>query len=393
MIHLAYMLSRIRNLVLVLWCVTVWLSMFFCRKNDKSDIKTIVVVQLAWLGDMVCTTPVFRAIKNKWKDCRVIVIGLSRTEEVLRFNDDVDRFVIWKEDLSYLKDQLKTEVVDFACIMTPNFFALAALYLISTHNIVAPYVNGGYSPYETRLYKLLSSLISIRVSHRFGHYAPGEYLRLLKPIGIESLDTAKHLSYSDQAMKVIDDLFTENGITSEDLLVAISPSAGNKIKNWPADRFAGLADYLIEKYNSKVFVIGSIIDREEITKMLESSRQSRRIINLYELLSIDQLKAFISRIDIFISVDTGPIYIAEAFDVATIDIIGPMDEREQPPRGPRNINVIDPSREKPIIHIMNSRIYDQESARKSIENISVNMTIEAFDYLYNKYFENRNTTR
>lgn len=385
--------SRIRNMTLALRCILVWLSVFFRRRKTEDNIKAVVVVQLAWLGDMVCTTPVFRAIKNEWKDCRVIVIGLPRTEEVLRFNKDVDRFIIWKEDLNYLKNQLNTESVDFACIMTPNFYALVALYLIGMRNIVTPYVCGGYSPYETKLYKLLSRLISTRISHRFGHYAPGEYLRLLEPVGIKSSDTTKHLSYSEQAVKVIDDLFTKNHIAPADLLVVISPSAGNKIKNWPPDRFAKLADYLIQKYNTKIFIIGSKIDKGEVSSMLELSVQARSIINTCESLTIDQLKALISRVDVFISVDTGPVYIAEAFGVATIDIIGPMDENEQPPRGPRNVNVIDPFRKKPIIHIMNSRIYDYESARKSIENISVNMVIEVFDNLYKKYFENRNITR
>lgn len=393
MIHLSYMLSRIRNIVLAILCVFHWLLQFFCKRRINNNGRTVVIVQLAWLGDMVCTTPVFRAIKKEWENCRVVVIGLPRTEEVLKHNSDVDRFITWKENIEYIKNQLKSESVDSVIIMTPNFYALAALYIIGIRNIVVPFVIGGYSPYETKLYKLLSRLISIRVSHRFGFYAPEEYLRLLEPIGINSRDTTKHLAFSEEAGQSIDYLFTKNNISFDDLLVAISPSAGNKIKNWPPDRFARLADYLIDKHNVKVFVIGSKIDKEEVNKMIGFSKQSSRIINFCELLSIDQLKAFIARVDIFISVDTGPIYIAEAFGVATIDIIGPMDEREQPPRGTRNINVIDPSREEPIIHIMNSRIYDHKKARQSIENISVNMVVEAFDNLYNNYFENRNTTR
>ena len=36
-------------------------------------------------------------------------------------------------------------------------------------------------------------------------------------------------------------------------------------------------------------------------------------------------------VHLFISVDTGPIYIAEAFNVPTVDIVGPVDENVQPP--------------------------------------------------------------
>jgi ADP-heptose:LPS heptosyltransferase len=207
-------------------------------------------------------------------------------------------------------------------------------------------------------------------------------LKLLEPIGVFSNNTKKTLYFSDQAKKEIEDLFFKRNIEQNDFLVAISPSAGNKIKNWPAKRFAEVADYLIEKYKAKIFIIGTKMDKEEVEEMLNNMSHRSEVVNTLGTMSIDALKALISRMKAFISVDTGPIYIAEAFGVPTIDIIGPMDENEQPPRGARHINVIDPQRGDPIIHIMNSRIYDKEKARKSIENISVKMVTDAFDNLY-----------
>ncbi len=79
----------------------------------------------------------------------------------------------------------------------------------------------------------------------------------------------------------------------------------------------------------------------------------------------------------FISVDTGPIYIAEAFGIPTIDIVGPMDENEQPPRGPMHRIVRTDA--APVIHIMNSRVYDAAKARKAIEDITVDMVVREFD--------------
>ena len=67
--------------------------------------------------------------------------------------------------------------------------------------------------------------------------------------------------------------------------------------------------------------------------MAEFLNPETQFVNTDGLFSLDELKALIQRLSLFISVDTGPIYIAEAFDVPTIDIIGPMDENEQPPRG------------------------------------------------------------
>lgn len=392
MIDLRYMPTKIRYIFLLFHCFLY--KVFLLNKKEKVSItpKTILVVQLAWLGDMVCTTPVFRAIKNKYPDCRVVVIGMDRTKAVLDNHRDVDSFIVWKDNLKYLRNVLKNEKIDLAIIATPGFSSLCLLYLCGINNIVSPYVVGGYSPYEGLLYKLFSKYFSIKKPHFFGKYAPREYLRLLEPIGIFSEDTKKTLYFSNTAKDKINNFLLKNHIIDKDLIIGISPSAGNKIKNWPAERFSLVADYLIEKYRAKIIVIGSESDRVEVEEMIFKVKNKDNLIDSRGF-SVDELKALISRFNCFISVDTGPIYIAEAFGVVTIDIIGPMDENEQPPRGDKHINVIDPDRQGSIIHIMNSRMYDPIKARRSVENITVEMVTSAFDYLYKKYFENLNFTR
>ena len=79
--------------------------------------------------------------------------------------------------------------------------------------------------------------------------------------------------------------------------------------------------------------------------------------------------------------DTGPIYIAEAYGAPTIDIVGPMDDNEQPPRGEKNKIVKLEERKQPAIHIMNSSDYDYKEARRQIDGITVDMVIEKLEEL------------
>ena len=112
--------------------------------------------------------------------------------------------------------------------------------------------------------------------------------------------------------------------------------------------------------------------------MMYEVKNSEGIIDASEKFSIDELKALIAQAGLFISVDTGPLYIAEAFGVPTVDIVGPMDEREQPPIGEHH-KVVVPPRTAAAIHIMNARVYDEQEARRQIEAISVEMVCEAVD--------------
>ena len=100
--------------------------------------------------------------------------------------------------------------------------------------------------------------------------------------------------------------------------------------------------------------------------------------------SIEELKALIAEFDLFIALDTGPIYVAEAFDVPTVDIVGPMDEREQPPRGPLNLVVVPPFPRIPQMHIMNARIFDVAEATRQTESITVAQVTEAIDQVLAK---------
>ncbi|KKS75955.1 MAG: Glycosyl transferase, family 9 [Candidatus Azambacteria bacterium GW2011_GWA2_42_9] len=175
----------------------------------------------------------------------------------------------------------------------------------------------------------------------------------------------------------------KNGINFDsDFIVGITPSAGSKIKEWPCDRFAKLADYIYSKYQAKIIIIGGPGD-VEVDEMISFLAENTKFVNAKGLFDIEELKALVSKLHLFISVDTGPIYIAEAFNVPTIDIIGPMDENEQPPMGKFH-KIVVAQRLKPALHIMNARVYDAKEVRRQAESITVEMVIKELDNLMDK---------
>ncbi len=339
-----------------------------------------VVFQSAVMGDMVCTTPVFRAIKEASPENKVFVVGRDWVKDILKDNPYVDGYISISADTSSLINQIKNIKPVFGCLVTPNFRGLAMLYLSGIPSIAAPHIEG-FSPQQTRLYKALLRWV-ISVHYHFGRYAPRQYLNLLSPVDIKSDDTSKHLNYSASANHTVVEFLREKEIdVAKDFIVGISPSCGNKIKNWGGEKFAQVAQYAVRTHKAKVVIIGGPQDKEETGKMLASLSDSSGIVNASDKFNLDELKALISQFKLFIAVDTGPIYIAEAFNVPTIDILGPMDEREQPPVGPRNRLVYLKDRAEPVLHVFNARMYDRKEARRQIEEISPKMVIRELDSL------------
>ncbi len=369
------MISRIfQNLGMLV--VAYWYALLHGKAiGVPRDPQTILVAQTAKLGDMICATPVFRALRAKYPNARIIVMGDSLNREILAGNTDVDDYVVNGRGFYALVRAVRALRVNIGYVLVPDSIALAAVFLGGAQLVIAPKVVGGYCPWQTKTYRLLRWLVR-SVPHRMGHYAPREYLKLLEPLGIHTEDTTKHLNYSDEARKNAGVFLRAHGLTEKKFAI-ISPSAGNKIKNWPADRFARVAEHLVSK-GFPVVVIGGPRDKSEVAAMMGAVEKPGNIIDALERFSIDELKAFIAQAGLFVSVDTGPIYIAEAFDVPTVDIVGPMDEREQPPVGKNHKVVVSP-RSAAAIHIMNARVYDEQEARRQTEAISVEMVCEAGD--------------
>ncbi len=369
------MTEKFKKYLLVATCFA---YMFLRGKSKKvKNHGRIVVIQMAKLGDMVCTTPVFRAIKKQFPDCFLAVVGNSINKSILEGNSDVDEYIVFNGILNARK-MISERKFDVAVITAPDVVSASVAYLGGVAHVIVPRVVGGYSSLESAEYKILRRFSYMTVvDHCMGQYAPREYLRLLEPLGIFSEDTSKKLYYSPEAERAMTNFLESSIINKDRPIIGISPSAGNKIKNWGGKKFAELATFLWGKYSANIVVIGGPRDTEEVKEMLKFLPLNVLVINSAEKFSIDELKALISKLNLFVSVDTGPIYIAEAFGVPTVDITGPIDEREQPPIGPKHIVVTPPDPREPQLFVMNARVYNAEEARRQVDSITVNMVFDA----------------
>ena len=368
------------NLPILLRCFYFFLFNGKANKEITSPIS-IVIIQRAKLGDMIVTTSMFRAVKKTFPDCKVTVVGSTTNKQVLDGNKDVDDYIVWEDDLNKMIRTLRQKKYDFACMTGPNFHSLAVLYLSGIKSIAAPFVTNGWSPYETKSYKIIRNF-AIKKEHKMGHYVPREYLRLLETINIFSNDITKFVFWSKEA-----DLKMNELISSIDkkysLLVGIMPGAGNKIKEWLPERFAAVADYLIERYQAYVLIIGnSKLNRKEIDKMLAPIKNKDCVKDASHT-SIDELKALVSKLDMTVSADTGPIFIAQASGVPTVDIAGSIHPDEMAPNDGK-YHLLVRSKGEPEIWTMNARIWNYDRARKQIESITVSMVTEKVDELVKK---------
>ncbi len=370
-------MHRLYNLILC--CAAYVYSLTYTRSNKALDEAKVLIFHTGKLGDTICITPMIQALAQSSHKFKCIVAGSSINKEVLEYHPYVHEYIVVRSEIIEQIKFLKKERPQIICITTPNFKSLIVALFSRASLIVAPQVVGGYSPYMTLGYRFLLQRV-IKIPFAMNEYAPQQYLNLLKPLGVESIDIQKHIYYSKQAEGTAHNLIQKK---LGGKAIGLALGAGNDIKQWPIKKFVELTRELLKRNTTDiVYIFGGAKEKDIIQDFRNyfSAQELERIISVSDV-SIDELKACISRLDLFVGVDTGPIYIAEALNIPLVDIIGPVSEKEQPPQGPNARLVYLRDRKKPEIHIMNSRVYNVAEARRQIEEITVEMVLAAIDEL------------
>ena len=309
---------------------------------DKKRPRILVIPQFTRIGDLVCATPVFRAIKLAYPDAYLAVLVTNRTAPIIKNNPRVDRIITFKsiDFCSRVLPEVRRERFDWSF----NLSASAVGTLVSLY---------GFIPHRVKLTRrprplaeiLADCLNTEAVRYEHHTYLPGYYLKMLRSLGIQNPEEVQEVFSTPEGDRKAAEFLRMHSVGEKDLLVGISITANNKIKEWGDEKFAEVTRHLLERYSAKVAILGSKKDEARIDIFLRrfntnpQMNTNPRIFKAVDF-SLEELPSFMKRLNLYIAVDTGPIYIAHALKVPLIDIVGPVDPREQPPKDERSIQVL-----------------------------------------------------
>jgi lipopolysaccharide heptosyltransferase II len=106
-------------------------------------------------------------------------------------------------------------------------------------------------------------------------------------------------------------------------LVVIHPGAGAAVKEWPAERFAAVADALIRERGVCVALTGAPADLGTAWRVAASMQEDAHV--LAGQTSTGQLAALLERSALVIGSDSGPLHLAVAAGAPSLHLYGPVD--------------------------------------------------------------------
>jgi len=289
------------------------------------------------IGDVLFTTPVVRAIKESAKDTFLGYWCNVRVEEILISNPHIDRiFALSRGDLkslfatSWAKGM--NALLDLGGSIKKEHFDIAIDFSLDHRYAVFCLLLGirrrvGYD------FKKRGCFLSERIP--FSGYKDKHvveyYLDLLKTLGIDS--KGKHMElYTGQQSEIwADDFLESHNIKKSDLTIGVAPAGGLSwgknayLKYWPKENFAEVSDRLIEDVEAKVVFLGDENDTVWINEIVSLMRN--KAVNASGCTSLGSLAALISKCNLLIANDGGPLHMATALGVKSVSLFGPTDEK------------------------------------------------------------------
>jgi lipopolysaccharide heptosyltransferase II len=152
-------------------------------------------------------------------------------------------------------------------------------------------------------------------------------------------------------------LLERRGLKEGAAFAVLNPNAGELSleRRWPAPRFIELAQRLISSEGWSVVLIGSKAERE-YTEGIAHRVGSPRCVNLAGELDVSELVYVLSRANVVVTNDSGPMHVAATIGAPTLGLFGPETPVMYGPLGLRARALYRPPSCSPCINVHDNKV-------------------------------------
>ena len=273
------------------------------RRMDRSRVKRILIIKLDRIGDMVNTTPVFDALHALFPGAQVDLVAHPDPLALLSADPRVaERF----PHRSWLYHPLPVGLPGLATW-------LLVLKLLRRRYSLGVYLRGSLPFLLLGLTARLAAAV-----YRHGEPVTVRYLRALEPLFGPQPRSRTQLFIDRSAARTARQVLDCDG-GGAGPRVAIQATSVSVTREWPAERFAALADELRRTFNARVHFFGSPEEQPKLAALAQSASQQH---HYHTSLRLPEVAAAVALCDLFIGNDSALAHIAAAVGVPMIVVWG-----------------------------------------------------------------------
>jgi ADP-heptose:LPS heptosyltransferase len=306
---------------------------------EKAEIKNILVVrQHNQVGDMLCSLPLFAALKKRYPEAKITLVA-SVTNYNIVFGD-VNPFI--NDVLVFNKSTLfhifkffkKLRSTSFDIGIVPSTFSISR----TSHFI--NYFSGakirvGVKSVNDKINKV-DYLLNVKSDFQWDKLQMHQTERNLDIVRQINCDLTKEEKQNvriglSEDEKIFAEEFIEKHLPGKNRkIIAFQPGAGKVGNRWNIDNFVKLILLLNKKYNPYILINSGPIDKE-ITDEVKNKLSGSGINSIILYNPIREVAAILAKSDLFITNDTGTMHVAAMVNAKTIALFGPTNAFEWAP--------------------------------------------------------------
>lgn len=283
--------------------------------ND--DIKKIAVLRANALGDLMFVLPALEALKKKFPKAELVYLGNEWHKTFLENRPGpVDRVVVVPkcQGIPHESDQVENEAevnAFFRSMQEEQFDIAFQMHGGGKHS--NPFVKKLGAKLTIGLQAADAPPLDINVPYYLLQQEVLRYLEVVAPVGATPIAIMPKLEVTLTDLEELEVLVKPIG----EAYAVLHPGATDIQRRWAVEKFAMVGDILAES-GVKVYITGSLGECEIVEELI--NKMQYQAVNVCGKLSINALAALLSRANVVISNDTGPLHLARAVGAPTVGI-------------------------------------------------------------------------
>lgn len=289
-------------------------------------IQNVLLIQTAFLGDLVLTTPFLNALLEEFPTAHFSIISTTLGEGIFQSFPRTHVFSIEKKGWNLLENKKKLETNPYFpkkfdliwCVHRSLRSLLLGRFWEAKQRVGFESWGARALGYKTVPYPSYDPQV---------HYAD-KLFHLFRALNLNVSRKTRPILYLEKDIE--ENLSKKNILWSQlrqDRYILIAPFAAWATKMWPIEKYIQLTQRLLEKTRERIVFIGghTIDEKKKINQLLDAFDESnqKRLFSFVGDLNIQELKWVIDHAKLLVANDSAPVHLASAFNIPTVAIFGP----------------------------------------------------------------------
>lgn len=289
--------------------------------------RRILVVQTQRMGDVLCATPLFTALRRQFPKSQLGALVQSASVPVLAGNPDLDEVVPY--DLSLMRRSLLHRIRFIGELRERDFDLCLSIHAASSvafalwqaaipwRICVWRYGREKKPPWVWTFHQHVRQERQRGTEHEIEHN-----LNVLRELGMDAEPSSYRVCISPAEQEWARGFLQHLGLLMGRPLAVIHPGHGGGRQEWPPEYYAAVGSGLVRR-GWQVAVSGSGREGELVERVC--SGIEGEAVSLAGKLDLRQFAAALTHARLFVSVPTGPMHLAAACGVPVVPLYGPAD--------------------------------------------------------------------